>query len=211
MWRFDHAFFHENFRLAERLGGFGNYAIIILDQFFFAVAAADTAPTPAVGGFQHDGVANSSGQLHRLIDVAEIAFAAWHYRYSGIDHRLTGPDLVAHAVDDFRRGADEFDASLGADFCQNGIFRKEAVAGMKGIATCRNGEIDYIRCVQVADDRIGTDIIGFIGLFDVQGMSVGIRIDGDGFNPHFGAGAYNANRNFATIGNKNFLDHARTR
>ena len=82
---------------------------------------------------------------------------------------------------------------------------------MKCIATRSNGEIDYIMCVQVANDRIGADIVGFIGLFDVQGMSVGICIDGDRFNPHFGAGAYNTNRDFATIGNKNFLDHARSR
>ena len=62
------------------------------------------------------------GQIHGLLDVGKIAFAARYYRHAGIDHRLAGLDLVAHAVDHFGRWADELDAALGADFCQNRIF-----------------------------------------------------------------------------------------
>ena len=207
----DHAFFDEYFRLAEGLAGFGNHPVVVLDQFRFAVAAPDAASAAAVGGFQHDRIADFGGQFTRFLDVFQIMFAARHHRNAGIDHGLARLDLVAHLVDDFGGGADEVDAALGADFRQHRIFREEAIAGMQCVATGGDRQIDDVVCVEIADNRVGADVVGFVGFFDVQRMAVGIGIDGHRLDAHFRAGAHDADGDFAAVGNKDFLDHVKTR
>jgi hypothetical protein len=41
-------------------------------------------------------------------------------------------------------------------------------------------------------------------------MTVGIGVDGDGFDAHFGAGAHYAHRDFAAVGNQNLFNQAET-
>jgi len=62
-------------------------------------------------------------------------------------------------------------------------------------------------CVQVPQNRVRADIVGFVRFLHVQGVAVGIRVDGYRLDTEFGAGAYNTHSNFATVCNENFFDH----
>ncbi|OIQ86114.1 hypothetical protein GALL_320540 [mine drainage metagenome] len=205
--RVDHALFEKQLRLAERLAGFGNHAIVIGQHLFFAVAAADAAPAAAIGCLEHDRVADFIGQPDRLFHGLKIAVAARNDRDAGGYHGVARFDLVAHLADDGRCRTDELDAAAGADLRQFRIFRQKAIAGVQGVAAGSHGQIHDVMGVQVAGDRIGANVVGFIGLFDVQRVAIGIRVDGDRLDAHFGAGADNADGDFTAIGNENFLDH----
>jgi len=51
MARINHAFFQEHLGLAECLAGFRYDPVVVLEQFFFAVAAAYAAPAATIGRF----------------------------------------------------------------------------------------------------------------------------------------------------------------
>jgi hypothetical protein len=70
-----------------------------------------------------------------------------------------------------------------------------------------------------ADDAIGAKVtIGalgaadadrFIGQLHVQGLDVGLGIDGEGFYAQLSASTYDAQSNFTAIGDQYFLNHGR--
>ncbi len=70
-------------------------------------------------------------------------------------------------------------------------------------------------CDDLLDDEIGfggrrrADVDGFIRHLDVKGVIVGVRIDGDGRNPHAARGLDDAACDLAAIGDQNFLEHKR--
>ena len=78
---------------------------------------------------------------------------------------------------------------------------------MQGIAPRSDGQIHQRMRIQVALNRIGADMVGLVGLLDMQRMAVGVGVDCDGFNPEFGAGADNADGDFTPIGNQYLFDH----
>src|SRR3970282_1904748 len=100
--RVHHTFFQKYFRLAERLAGFGDHALVVAEQVFFAVATADAAPAAAVGGLEHDGVADLFRQHARLFHIGEIAFAARHAGDTRRDHGIARLYLVTHLADHVR-------------------------------------------------------------------------------------------------------------
>lgn len=61
--------------------------------------------------------------------------------------------------------------------------------------------------VEVAAHRVRAEIVGFAGFLYVQGMTIGIRIDGYRFNAEFGAGPDDPHRDLAPIGYQNFPNH----
>ncbi len=48
---------------------------------------------------------------------------------------------------------------------------------------------------------------GLVGHLDMQGVLVGVRIDGDGLDPHAAGGLDDAAGDLAAIGNEDFLEH----
>jgi hypothetical protein len=54
----DHALLDEHLGLAEGLGGLGDHPLVVLDQFVVGVAAPDAAAAAAVGGLEHDRIAD---------------------------------------------------------------------------------------------------------------------------------------------------------
>ena len=205
--RIDHAFFQKYFRLAERLAGFRNHPVIIAEQFFFVIAAANAAPAAAIGGLEHDGVTDLFRQNARLFDVCKVAFAARHAGDAGGDHGVARLDLVAHLADHIRIRADKLDVASRADFRQFRILRKKAVAGMQRIAARCHGDIDDVMCIQVAGNRLGTEVVGFVSFLDMQRMAIGIRINGDRLDAHFRARTHNADSYLSSVGDEYFFNH----
>src|SRR5512139_3498965 len=202
-----HAFLDEDLGLAERLAGFGDHAVVVLQQVFLAVAAADAAAAAAVGRLQHHRIADLVGQRARFLDVFQVVVRARHHRDAGGDHRVARLDLVAHAADHLGRGADEADAAARADGREVGIFGEKAVAGMQGIAAGGGRQVDQGVRVEVAEDGVLADVVGLVGLLHVEGVAVGVGVDGDRLDAQFGAGADDADRNLAPVGDQYFLKH----
>ena len=97
--RIDDAFFDEHFRLSEGFARLGDDALVVLDQFVIRIAASDAATTTAVGGFQHDRIADFARQFERLVGVFQIVVGTGYDRDAGLDHRQSGLNLVAHLGD----------------------------------------------------------------------------------------------------------------
>jgi hypothetical protein len=89
-----------------------------------------------------------------------------------------------------------------------GVFGKKSIAGMDRV---------HIRDFRRADNTINAKITftgrsfadadGFVRELDVHGVGVGFRINRDGADVQFFAGADDPNGNFAAIGYQNFLKH----
>jgi len=77
---------------------------------------------------------------------------------------------------------------------------------MQSVTAGGNGQVYDSMYIQIAGNRIRTDIIGLIGLLDVQGMAIRFGIYCDRSNAHFGTGAYDSYGDFSPVGNKDFPD-----
>ncbi|MCY1429665.1 hypothetical protein D9M71_455910 [compost metagenome] len=205
--RIDDALLEEDFRTAERLGGFGDHAGVGLFQFLAAVAAADAAAAATGSGLEHHRVADALGFAQRLVEVGDVAFGTGGAGHAGGDHAAPGFGLVAHAADHLGRRADELDPALGADFRQLGVLGEEAIARVQRVAAGFHGEVHQRARIQVAGQRIGADAVRFVGTLDVQRVAVGLGIDGYRADAHLGAGAHDADSDFPTVGDQDFLDH----
>ena len=127
---------------------------------------------------------------------------------------LHGPaclDLVAHAADDLRIGADEGDMPLPADFRQQRVFGEEAVPRVQGVAAGGDGEIHDAMGVQVTGDRLGPDVVGLVGLAHMQRVAVGVCVNRHRGDPCLGAGTDDSHGDLATVGDEDFSDHVRYR
>ncbi len=106
-----------------------------------------------------------------------------------------------------RRGADELDSAFGADIRQFSVFREETIAGVQRVAAGFHRQIHQLARVQVTGQGVCTDAVGLIRAFDMQGMAIGVGIDRDRANAHFGASTHDAYRNFTTVGDQNLFYH----
>src|SRR3569623_404141 len=208
--RIDDTLFHEDVGAAEGLGGFGYHAIVIAAQVDLVLAAADAATAAAGCRFQHHGITELTRVIRRRVDAGDTAVAAGRHRYAGFDHRLAGFDFIAHLADDGSVGADEADTAAGADLGQHRIFGEKAIAGVERVAAGGDRQIDDAVGIEITGHRVGADIIGFVGLFEMQAVAVGVGVDRDRGDAHLGAGAHDAHRDLAAVGEEDYSDHART-
>ena len=86
---------------------------------------------------------------------------------------------------------------------------QEAIAGMDRLGAALLAGSNNLVDEQVAfRRRRRADRDRGIRHLDMQGIFVGVRIDGDGFNPHFARGFDNPAGDFAAIGDQDALEHA---
>src|SRR5690606_19474412 len=126
-------------------------------------------------------------------------------------HHLAGADLVAHRFDRRGRRADE-DQPLGLDGRrEGGILRQEAVAGVNHRRPRRPRGIDQRGDVEIAVARPRrADADRGIRLLHVAGGQVGLRAGLDMRNGELAAGALDAGRDLAAIGDQQPMSHADT-
>src|SRR5262249_37416162 len=123
-------------------------------------------------------------------------------------HRFSRPRLVTHFTDGFGAGTDELDAVISAYLREVGVFRQKSVSWVDGVGAGYDGGADQRRYVQVAGRRYRrTDAKGLIGKLDVQGVGVGLRVDGDGPNAQLPAGPDHSEGDFSSICNENLFKH----
>src|SRR5581483_6354754 len=111
--------------------------------------------------------------------------------------------------DGLRIWPDEYDPCGGESLCECLALREKAIAGMDRLGAAVPAGGDDFLDHQIAfgggrrPDRDGT-----VRHLHVQGILVGLRIDGDRPNSHLSRGLYDPAGDFAAIGDQDTLEHA---
>src|SRR5690606_28946848 len=169
--------------------------------------ATDTATAAAGSGLEHHRVADAFTFAQGLIDVGDVALGAGRAGHAGGDHAAPRFGLVAHTANDLGAGTDEFDAALGADFRQLGVFREEAITGVQGVAAGFHRQVDQLARVQITGQWVVTDAVRLVGALDVQSLAVRFGIHSHRTDAHLGTGAHDTHGNLAAVGDEDLLDH----
>src|SRR5882762_11130123 len=149
-------------------------------------------PTAAAAGgrLNHHRITKLLCDFHRLILCLNDSIATGRYRHAGFACSRPSSVLVAHRLHRTRGRADEFDLAAFADFHEMRVLSEESVTGMNRVNIADLGRahdpIDF-QITLTAGCR--TDADRFIGKLDVQRIDVCFRIDGEGANAEFVAGA----------------------
>ena len=123
-------------------------------------------------------------------------------------HDADRRDLVAHQADGLGLRADEDEAALLHALGEIGVLGQKAVAGMDGDRIGYLRGADDRRHVQVAQRRgRRADADRLVRQQHVLQIGIGGGVHGDGLDAQFAAGAQDAQRDFAAIGDDDFLQH----
>ena len=117
-------------------------------------------------------------------------------------------DLVAHRLDGTRLRADEDDPRRFQLGRKGRPFGEEAIAGMHRLGTCRlGGRHDRVGHEVALRRRRRPDAHRLVRHLDVQGIAVGVRIDGDRGDPHPLGGLHHPAGDLAAVGDEDFVEH----
>src|SRR5579862_3662354 len=175
-----------------------------------------------LAGFVHDAhsfAATTGRRLdqQRVADVTRVPFDLGVVQSGGAEpgnHRYAGGggdglrlDLAAHATDGGGGRPDERDARVGARLREVGVLSKETVAGMHGVGTDSPCRVDdrFDGQERAASDR-GTDVNSFVGGAHEGRVPIGVGVDRRGVHTHGAAGAHDAQRDLAAIGDQNLAE-----
>ena len=196
-------FFDVNLVIAESRFGFGAGE---LPGFLDLVRAARHlhATAAATGrSLDDDGVADLLGASAGLFGALHRAGAAGNQRHAQPAHRVLGRNFVAHHADVLGLGADEGQAVGFHHLGEVGVLAEEAVAGMDCLGPGDGGGGEKCGHVQVAVAcRWRADADAFIGQADMHGRGIGGGMHGNGADAHFLAGAVDAQRDLAAVGDQ---------
>ena len=104
-------------------------------------------------------------------------------------------------------GADPDDVVAFDDLGELRVLGEEAVAGVDGVGVDDLGRRDDVGDVEVGfGRRRRADADGLVGEADVHRVGVGGRMDRDGLDAHLVAGAVDAERDLAAVGDQQLLD-----
>ncbi len=143
-----------------------------------------------------------------LLIIGDPAFGAGHARDTEALGGALGLDLVAHAADMLRLGADEGDVVLVEDLGEARILREKAVAGMHRVGAGDLAGGDQGGNVEIAVARRGrADADALIGEADMHGVGVGSRVNRDGGDAEFLRGAQDAQRDLSPVGDQDLVEH----
>ena len=118
-------------------------------------------------------------------------------------------DLVAHSGDGLWIWTDEDDSRGRKRSGKSLAFRQKAIAWMDGLSAALLARVNNLFDDKVAFGcRRGPYSNCDICHLDVQGILVGLRINGDRFNSHLARGLDDPAGNFTAIGNENTLEHS---
>ena len=93
------------------------------------------------------------------------------------------------------------------DFSELGVFREEAVAGVDRVGMGDFGGRDDVGHVEIGIFGSGrADADRFVGQADVHRVAVGGRVNRNRGDAHFVARTMNPQRDFAAVGDQQFLD-----
>src|SRR5579871_543488 len=202
---------HVEVAISECGGSFGLSGIKQVLNFAFASNDAHAAPSTASRSFYDNGVADFSSAGNGLFDTAKHPIGAGQDGHVGFFHRLTGFFFFAHEANHTGRRPYEFDAAALANLGEVGILAEKAIPRMDGVNVGDFCRADYSGNIQIAlRGARRPDAYRFIGKAHMERITVGIAVNRYSADSQLLACANHAQSNFATIGNQNFFEHARS-
>jgi hypothetical protein len=187
-------FLHVNHGIAEGSHGLGPGQGDGIEEGGLGVDDPHAPPTTPARGLDDDRVADLAGQLEgTLLVLVQGAVGARDARDASGLHGADGGDFVAHEADGLGPGADENEAALLHPLGEVGVLRQKAISRMNGDRVGDLGGTDDGGDVQIAARRgCGADADGLVRQQYVLEFAVGLRVDGDGLDAEFTAGAQDA-------------------
>src|SRR6185312_10217642 len=201
-------FLHVDGVVAE--GGLGLRARGRPAQQHVGLGMCDLHAAAAAAGRRLDQhrIADFGRGLFGLVLGLDLARRAGDHRDAELHRRLLGGDLVAHDLDVVLGRPDERDLVLFEDAGEARILAEEAVAGMHGVGAGDLAGGEDRGDVEVAVlGRRRTDADALVGHAHMHRVAVGRRIDRHGRNAELLAGAQDAERDFAPVGDEDLLEH----
>ena len=173
---------------------------------------AHSAPAAAGDGLDHHRVADLFGDLDRLALGLDDPIAPRRDRHAGFARRGPGGILVAHRAHRGRRRPDELDVAALADLGEVRVLGQESVAGMNRVDVADFRRADDAIDLQITVGARGrADADRFVGQLHVERIDVRLGVDRQRADAEFLAGANDAERDFAAIGDEDFFEHAKWR
>ncbi len=198
-------FLHQHMLVAEGALGLALRARQRIGEFGGAVDPAHALAAAASRRLDQHWIADLVGRLAQGFLVLGIAVIARQNRNFRLVHRRLGRALRAHGADGAGRRADKGDAVLAAGHGEGGVLRQEAVTGMDRIDA---------RAVRRVHQGVDVEIAlrggrraephGFIRRLHMQGIAVGIGIDGHRADAHLPRRADDPAGDLAAIGDQDF-------
>ena len=200
-------FFDEHAVITEAGECFTADRIEALAHIGFAPRQPHALAATAGRSLHHHRIADASGDFDRVFGAGDLADKAGHDADARRLGAALGFDLVAHGGDSGGRWADEGDAGGAQRLNEAGAFRQEAIARVNGFGACRLAGGD-----DLVGDQIGfrrrrrADVHGFIGFAHMQGLGIGIGIDGHRLDTHRARRADHAAGNFTAVGDQDLRE-----
>ena len=160
-------------------------------------------------GFYEKRVTDAAGRRgHLRVGRAggERRLRARHHRHTRGEGSRARGRLAAHRGDGLRRRPDEGQAGI-ADGCgERLVLGEETVAGMHGVGARARGCVEDAVDAEVAvARRAWTNGVRFVGIADVQRLTIALGEDGHRPQAHLAARARNPHADFATVRDENLL------
>ncbi len=206
--RAQHEFFQIHAIVAECGTRLGASSLVLRLQVGRIVHFAHALAAAARRRLDQNRIAHGIGEFLRLGCRVDAAVRTRHRGNATRLHGLARHALVAHALDAFRRRADEHQVVVRASTREVGVFGQEAVAGMYGLrpSVFRGG--DDVGHDQIAFVRLGGPYAHlFIGIAHRIGVLVFGGIHRDGFHAQLLARAHDAQRHLAAVGHQYLVKH----
>ena len=146
---------------------------------------------------------------NNLIGGLDRVLGAGHQGSAHLLRDVACRHLIAQLGNGLGGGANPGQASVNALLRELRVLRQETVAGVHGVSTGADGNLNELVHHQVGLCRGGTaESVGFIGELYVLGVAVGVSIDGDGLQTLIAGCATHADSNFTAVSDKNLADRA---
>src|SRR5579864_3257984 len=159
----------------------------------------------AAGGLEHHREADLACGFERVGGIDRAA--ARRHGHAMLDRQLPRGELRAKGPHRGRRRTDERDAGRLARFRKWRLLRQKPVAGMDRFGTTVVRDLDDALELQVRlRRRCGADVVRLVGVADVDGGPVSVRVDRRGLDAQLTARAHDTDRDFAAVGDENLLE-----
>src|SRR3984893_1946348 len=167
----------------------------------FPTASSDRLEKHRVAKFARDALG--------VFDSLDGILNTGHHRHAGARGKLSRSSFRSKIFHRFWRRADGRNFIFGAGPCKGWILGQEPVARMHGVTARAPRDVHQLIDAEIAfARRRSTDRVGFGGETNVKRGAVSDTINSGGWYAHLAAGSYDANGNFAAIGDEDFFEHS---
>ncbi len=148
------------------------------------------------------------GNRHCFLNPGQCTHMPGNDRNAGLLCKGFGSNLIAQSGNGGRRRSDKHQAGSRYFFTELCVFRKKSVSGMDGLTTGFECGVDNFFSHQIGFGGTGvSQQYGFIGLLHMKASGVCVGIYRHGLDARLLACPNDADGDFSTIGNQNFIKH----